>query len=346
MAALSMEKPVDLKRKKWQLNLLNTKRQVLHRCLTVFNRVMGFHMTQERSVKSPRCSETTLAAEIPYDILEEILHRLPVKCLLRVKSVSKEWRSLIESSHIAEKHNRLSHKNGVGVNRGTGEPLRVPGSCNGLVCVYDFVYVYVYNPKTNVIRTLAPPRGTKRAIIPSGGIRAQLSAGFGRDVVTGRYKVVVLYGSGNNDNRVKTKVFDLSTSKWGRRCKTAGPVPLSFTLVNHERVPVFVNGSLFWYLARHNSEILVMDLHTEDFRTVSLPKDIDVSAEYIYMWSHKDRLYVSHLTQLLDSDVWVLVEDKVSERWDKTSFATVDGSFPPLKLNSAWFSPSLVSPYQ
>lgn len=321
---------------------------------------------QERECKIFRCSETTLSVEMPEDIVEEILHRIPARFLLRWKAVSKGWKSLIESGHLAEKHLRRRQKlygaeefkitfessddsdsrgfvakiftkyEGLPDNIESQVLPRVPGSCNGLVCVYDLMNVYLTNPMTHVKRKLALSQRTK------------LSVGFGRDVVTGEYKVVVAYSF--DDDRVEIMVFDLSTSKWRPRYKTAGPVPLSFNLINPNRNPVFVNGSLFWLCARGHSDILVMSLHTEKFRTLSQPKDIDVSSNVIYMWSREDRLCVSDLRQLRDSDVWVLVQDEVTKRWERTRFASADSAIstviPPHKLNSAWFSPTLVSPYQ
>lgn len=197
-----------------------------------------------------------------------------------------------------------------------------------------------------MIRTLTPPQGNK------------ISVGFGRDVVTGTYKVVIVYGF--DDDRVETLVFELGTNEWRWRHITAGQMPLSFTpftLINPKRHPVFVNGTLFWLLTRYHSELLVMDLHTEKFRTLSQPKDIVTVSLLgpIYMWSLEDRLYVSDLRQSVVSYVWVLVQDEVSERWERSSekcslqrsrFTPVDTVIPPLQLNSAWFSQSLVSPYQ
>lgn len=64
-----------------------------------FNRALSFRVKQERNVRNPRCSETTtLAVEIPDDIVEEILPRLSVKSMVRLKSVSKEWRSQIRKN--------------------------------------------------------------------------------------------------------------------------------------------------------------------------------------------------------------------------------------------------------
>ncbi|VVB16329.1 unnamed protein product [Arabis nemorensis] len=269
--------------------------------------------TQENGGKSPR-----EGVELPDDLVEEIVHHLRwVKSLLRFKSISKGWKSMIESGHLAEKHLRLRQKRDgaeelkvtfkwseqrcfrmefISKNDGFSEAdkvepeeyIRVAGSCNGLFCIYDLVYVYLTNPMTKVMRALVPPQGFK------------LSVGFGRDIVRGTCKVVVLYSP---DDRVETFVFDLGTSEWRR---TAGPMPLGLTLISPERNPAFVKGSLFWLLT---SEILVMDLHTEKFRTVSQLLASESSPAPIYIWSFEDRLCVSDF-----SYVWFLVQDKVSER--------------------------------
>ncbi|CAN7137716.1 unnamed protein product, partial [Brassica rapa subsp. narinosa] len=291
----------------------------------------------------------------------QILHRLPVKSLVRLKSVSKEWKSLMESGYLAEKHLRLLEKKYYGIveeeikitvhkstskslcikffskcgkmssEASSGGLLRVAGSCNGLVCVHelDSVNVYLCNPMTGVTRTLTPPPQANN----------KLSVGFGIDVVTGTYKVVLFYyGLG-------TVVFDFGTSKWR---PTAGPMPLS-CIPRPDRNPVFVNGSLFWLLKNNFSEILVMDLHTEKFRTLSTPSDMGVTVGEIYMCSFEDRVCFFNFKQMYNfsqgvrSYVWVLLKN---ERWESTTDNLLGISSPPISLNSAWFSQTLVSPCQ
>lgn len=105
---LSMMKLVEVKRKKWQSKIQHTKSQ--GRCLSVFSS-LRFRKKQEIRGENPSCSETTVTVD---DLVEEILHRLPVKSLVRFKSVSKGWKSSIESEYIVEKHLRLRQKkNGV-----------------------------------------------------------------------------------------------------------------------------------------------------------------------------------------------------------------------------------------
>ncbi|KAJ0259718.1 F-box domain-containing protein [Hirschfeldia incana] len=355
MALSMVKKLVELKRKKWQSKIQHTKGNVL----AILGRVLLVCRKKQENA-NPRC-----IIKIPDDLVEEILHRLPVKSLVRLKSVSKEWKSMIESGYLAEKHLRLLEKKygvyeemQITVQKSTSQSLcikffsksgtmscgassegllRVPGSCNGLVCVhaFDAVNVYLCNPMTGVVRTLTPP--------PPQGNNEKLSVGFGIDVVTGTYKVVLLYGLG-------PVVFDFGTSKWR---PTAGPMPLS-CIPRPDRNPVFVNGSLFWLLASDFSEILVMDLHTEKFRTLSTPNEMDVSLGDIYMCSLEDRVCIFNFRHVFSfsfavgvrSYVWVLVKDELSERWERTTYKLLGIRRPPISLNSAWFSQTLVSPCQ
>ncbi|KAF8108986.1 hypothetical protein N665_0104s0292 [Sinapis alba] len=353
---------VKLKRNIWKSKIQHIKGQVLE----ILGRVLLVcRKKQERNGKERRKKQEnanpSCIIKIPDDLVEEILHHLPVKSLVRLKSVSKEWKSLMESRNLAEKHLRLLEKKhgllgeeemkitvqkkstskslcikffskyGRIISGASSEGfLRVPGSCNGLVCVHelDSLNIYLCNPMTGVTRTLTPPPQANN----------KLSVGFGIDVVTGTYKVVLFY---YGFFRIGTVVFDFGTSKWRQ---TTGPMPASYIIPSPDRNPVFVNGSLFWLLASGDfSEILVMDLHTEMFRTLSTPNDMDVSLGDIYMCSFEGRVCVFNFRQGVRSYVWVLVKD---EKWERTTYQLLGIRSPPVSLNSAWFSQTLVSPYQ
>ncbi|XP_074272374.1 F-box protein CPR1-like [Silene latifolia] len=118
---------------------------------------------------------------LPFDIITEILTRLPVKPLTRFKSVSKLWNSLINSPNFIKLHlsKTLISENqnpnlicssfsiftatitNAAIFRFTElhHPLlqfpdyhcvKILGSCNGVVCIssFDGAYICLYNPTT------------------------------------------------------------------------------------------------------------------------------------------------------------------------------------------------------
>ncbi|CAA7039211.1 unnamed protein product [Microthlaspi erraticum] len=56
---------------------------------------------------------TSASSSLVNDVVEEIFMRLPVKSLFRFKSVSKQWRCMIESRSFAERHLKIAERSHV-----------------------------------------------------------------------------------------------------------------------------------------------------------------------------------------------------------------------------------------
>ncbi|CAA7039209.1 unnamed protein product [Microthlaspi erraticum] len=56
---------------------------------------------------------TSASSSLINDVIEEIFMRLPVKSLFRFKSVSKQWRCMIESRSLAERHLKIAEQSNV-----------------------------------------------------------------------------------------------------------------------------------------------------------------------------------------------------------------------------------------
>ncbi|XP_024012936.1 F-box protein At2g34280 [Eutrema salsugineum] len=165
--------------------------------------------------------------KIPDVLIEEILERLGVKSLVRFTCVSKQWNSMIKSTYFASTHLIRAQSRNPDILLGgcslyesprsasysylrtlelgcliskkihtIPKPktcLAMTGSCDGLVCVYDFqIKIYVINPATRWCRSL--PRANFQQI---NRIRENLTGcyarnclGFGKDTVTNKYKMV------------------------------------------------------------------------------------------------------------------------------------------------------------
>ena len=132
---------------------------------------------------------------LPYDIVLNILTRLPVKSVIRLRCVSKSLYSSITtpyfiSTHLNHTKNNINRDNAcvihlpyssrhaipactVALDRSfdTISEIRVPfdfphprlqivGSCNGLLCLAELVYgdvIYLWNPSVRKFKKLPDP---------------------------------------------------------------------------------------------------------------------------------------------------------------------------------------------
>lgn len=122
---------------------------------------------------------------IPHELLEEIVIRLPSKSIQKWRTVSKQWRSILESRRFRDKHMSLpkSRKILAAYNCDCGGRLRhLPDfesrfkgdeeivyihcdaarlslTCDGLVCFLEHDWIIVLNPSTRQLRRF--PSGLK-----------------------------------------------------------------------------------------------------------------------------------------------------------------------------------------
>ncbi|EOA37991.1 hypothetical protein CARUB_v10009460mg [Capsella rubella] len=232
---------------------------------------------------------------LPHDVVELILERLPVKSLLRFKSVSKQWKSTIVSNRFQERQ-LIRRKQSRGpdvlfISLEEGEPprridfgpsivstVKLPtscsavcyGSCDGLVCLHCVnTPGVVINPATRWQQSL--PLSSFQQLKLDKFMKKDFpilhhKLGFGKDKVRGTYKPVWLYNSSEYglDNVTTCEVFDFSTKAW-RYLSPASPLRV---LSYHK--PVYLDGSLYWYTAcEEETKILSLDLHTETFQVIS-----------------------------------------------------------------------------
>lgn len=64
-----------------------------------------------------------------------------------------------------------------------------------------------------------------------------VSVGFGRDIVTGAYKVILMYLFAKGDNILKTEVLNLQSGERHYIC-----FPLTYNELGNDKLSVFANG--------------------------------------------------------------------------------------------------------
>ncbi|OAY60633.1 F-box/kelch-repeat protein At3g06240 isoform X2 [Manihot esculenta] len=240
-----------------------------------------------------------LPPQLPLEIFIDILSRLPVKPLLRFKSVCKSWRSLISNNPEFAKFHLERAKQDTSdschrlflatfplqsidlqaycdgddstATRELSYPLRSEselsfvGSCNGLIAaVLDSnPQIIVWNPSTGQSRELSMPS----CCFPDD----KLFSGFGYESHLDDYKVV--RGSiSASSSEVEMEVFNLKGNEWRR--KTNLHCSAAFT-----GSATYLNGVLHWLVEEKypNRRYLIVsfDLAEEKFlEMVTVPDHI------------------------------------------------------------------------
>jgi len=259
---------------------------------------------------------------LPFDLITDILCRLPVKFLIQFRCVCKSWNSLISDPKFAEKHLRLSttrlvhtitysnppHKyilksyplhtvlSDLTITNQIAHPIaqleipwkhvvRFVGSCNGVLCLLAYGY------SGFITIRLWNPSIRKFKKLPYLGKQQGEMYGFGYDAVTNNYKAVVVF-----DDEVN--VYTLSTDFW----KSIQKFP--FACVSLYSLGTFVSGTINWLVSTTQYFILSLYLGSESFKKVLLP-DYGVVNGFIYL--HLEVLK-DCLCMVVGRDVWVMKE--------------------------------------
>ncbi|XP_058784940.1 F-box/kelch-repeat protein At3g23880-like [Vicia villosa] len=277
---------------------------------------------------------------LPFDLITEILSRLPVKLLLRFRCVCKSWNSLISDHKFARKHFNLSTTPNLHVITPydpsqrryvlrsyplqslftdlttnftqLGFPFNSPfehffhyivGSCDGILCLADFhnTFVVLWNPSIRKFKELP--------LFEKPQVAGSAKFGFGYDHLSHSYKVVVLYNSYRCDiieDTIKIKIYNSRTNSW----RSFQKLPFT-TEFGPDQSGVHVSGTINWLAStkwRPPLFILSFDLGKDSYQKI-FPPEFDGRLELCVL---KDCLCI-----LCDYDVWVMKEYGVKESWTK-----------------------------
>nr|GEU34274.1 hypothetical protein [Tanacetum cinerariifolium] len=299
-------------------------------------------------------------------LLLEILSRLPVKTLLRCRSVSKVWRELIDSPDLVKVHlnqskgtykvltflrccNSIISSHSLSLNSRptfvkveppfnlTGFLPRDLGSCNGLLCLSWGKFnqeLSLWNPSTKkhkLIPTMPihyPPHTQNNRIVDT----------LGYDNANDDYKVVRLLqfsGASERDSYdYKVIVYSLKLNVW-QNVEQDFPYYLHrdccYAPVSHS---VCVGGAIHWSVIRKddldlNHVIVVFDLASQRFRLVPQP-DHTPKHTSIDVGTLGGCLCVigSSVPERESVDIWVMKKYGVKESWEKLLGLSEIGMLP------------------
>ncbi|XP_060197781.1 F-box/kelch-repeat protein At3g06240-like [Lycium barbarum] len=256
--------------------------------------------TTKTSDFSKHIAKTSMAYDseslpvLPEEIIFEILLRLPVKSLLRMKCVSKSLLSLISTPQFVKTHLNLSANNPqhhillyityrnkfhtcslnaimqdkspfIPIDRDGFFPYSeesdclffILGSVNGLLCISNGIHYFIWNPST---------RELKKLPLTWSDVKLDGSCGFGYNDSQDDYRIVVV--ARNKDGSLnEVRFYSLTSNSWQKILEFPG-AKLS------DYIGKLVQRRLHWIAesGRDNSKfILSIDLVNETYRNIALP---------------------------------------------------------------------------
>nr|XP_009764586.1 PREDICTED: F-box/kelch-repeat protein At3g23880-like [Nicotiana sylvestris] len=267
---------------------------------------------------------------LPQDLIIEILVRLPVKSLLQLKCVSKDWLSLISSHEFVNTHLSFNSKDCTrhrlmlqfmtylkhcsvsllfsGFSTDSFDldiPTKTPddrfdvvGSVNGLICLsIGFKCLVLWNPSTRKFRHV-PDIMNMLAL----DFVCQYMYGFGYDEVNDDYKVVAVF---SELTCACVSIYSLKNDSWRRLDDIQG-------LVAYNRWPKLVSRKLHWVNVGEGRTIMSIDLVDEKYGKVEQPL-YEEGQKFLKLGVLGNDFSVLCHYYLIRADVWVMKEYGVKE---------------------------------
>lgn len=235
---------------------------------------------------------------LPEDVvISEILHRLPVKSLLRFKSVSKSWLAHITNPNFHKLHlhhhtskNKtpsfitktstvdgflLVHLNNTAPTTSTVVDLKQPprskrvyliGSCRGIICLGQDDLICLWNPATKQYKHLPTPM-----YVVDDDLDGFSGLAFCFDSVTSDFKVVRMVFKYNYPTLAE--IYSANSDSWRMI-----PDVQALGCLNDVEHRALVKGVL--YLS-DGSKLVSFDVHNEVFARVPVP-DNEESGRTVY----------------------------------------------------------------
>ncbi|PWA52758.1 protein kinase-like domain-containing protein [Artemisia annua] len=295
--------------------------------LSVELKTSDFWSRQILNPNKHRISIPIMSDSIPYDIQEEIIKNLPIKSLVRFRLVSKQWKSLIDSSKFIacyrtqqkHKHHLLGHfyMFSPRVAKTSGLALMYIVSSQGLL------FVHRYDALSGTAKGVIWNPTIRKSVDIT--VRDSYPAYFGFGVCPNTYDPkIVKYKFNSYCRKREFEIFTLSTNAWRRLYKN----------LPRERIglgtQVAIDRFMYWSASEriyaddvYQSQMLIVsfDMTSEEFMEISYSASLGVCEEgSLYLDKIRDSLVVVQFKCEPEKpaySVWKMMEHGVSKSFTK-----------------------------
>ncbi|KAG0536514.1 hypothetical protein BDA96_03G070300 [Sorghum bicolor] len=296
-------------------------------------------------------STRDVVADLPDDILVDILSRLPIKSLCRCKLVSTRWRNLISHPEHSKKlaqtlagffyesysKNRFPKlaRHFTNVSRAIDpfidpslsflpeyKSIDIKDSCNGLLLCHCWKHT---DPAT-MDSVVCNPATEKWVVVPDSGWSSMVRiTRLGFDpAVSSHFHVFEFVSNdiwymddGHNFDGaiVAVAVYSSKSGVWSLNINNHLPIPLGEFAMPQDSKGVFFNGIL--HLTTFYGMVLAIDVEGKVLRGIPFP--ISTHYEYddsrpVHVYLSQGHLYLTTISDGYQPSIWVL-EDYNGENW-------------------------------
>ncbi|XP_057419208.1 F-box/kelch-repeat protein At3g23880-like [Lotus japonicus] len=277
---------------------------------------------------------------LPQELVENILVRLPCKSLMRFKCVCKHWFALLHydtkflSRHFIKNQNsaandvllklpshivndlkleiyKLFSLSATGIGMETPIPpwpskyfsrcYQICGHSNGIVCLSSLDYILLYNPLTREFRKL-PPFTIEHS--------SRVAVGMGYDSFTDDFKVISIRKRQNATDYYARVVeqYTLSTDSWAVMPNTN----VELLYLNYNDFAMCFNRTFYWWARyREDYSIVIVALNMDDgvFQMVPKPPGVNIierNGSTLTVWNDSISLVCCSYQSPSNFDIWVM----------------------------------------
>ncbi|KAK6160219.1 hypothetical protein DH2020_003600 [Rehmannia glutinosa] len=303
--------------------------------------------TMKKNRLSNEAHDMRKIPHIPQDIFQEILSRLPVKTLMRFKSVCKSWKTLISHPNFSKLHleksvdqNRtrfmflhdyfqctLAYAPPDGTSETNNKPINTNesngcvdflASCNGLFCVGNAKdEIFLWNPSTRESKKIP---GSKIEFPRfSNCTWASVFFGLGYDSTSDDYKLVRVSMFDTEKFQTEVKIYSRNNNTW----KRIRDFPYDFPI---GRPGVFVCGGLHWIVSLWCNTvkmymISVLNLEDENYGLIRLP-EFGQEVRFFEIGTLGENLVLFCCYFEFRYDIWILENYGKTETWTRINIVT------------------------